>query len=383
MLLLERKEWSVYPTLRLGQIFKGVVMFIYLLLGLFTLTISILTPKRFRVHMYIICLLMVCFVGAFRGIHVGTDTYGYYFNFKWTTFNPNTWNYLANFEVGFNYFIAFFREYISEDYMTFISFLFCVFIILLHMSINKNSKDKLFTLFFFISLGYLGLSFNIMRQMLGIAIISVFLPYITKRNYIYIIAVIITAVLLHISLILLLLLAIYPCISNFLEKNGKVIYTTIVIITLTLALLHINIQAIFLDIVSSLPMVNSTTAKFIGYLSRKASFEFSVFSYLFHSLFFLIVLYMVKDVKNIYLFSYFLGIVFLNLLGNIDPVFARVSELFLFCRIFLFADIWYRIEGKVKKIIFRSGVLFYSIFLLINSLLKNYGEIVPYVNRLF
>jgi hypothetical protein len=356
-------------------------MLIYVLLAIIIFIVFLITPNKIKdSYGYYIAFFTICFVGAFRTIDVGTDTYGYFLNFRGTTFDSSTWNYGTDFEIGFNLFIAFFKKFFSNDYMTFVSALYFIFILFLDKTIKSNTKYKLLALFFFISLGYFGLSLNIMRQMIGLVIIYYFFPYILqgKKSVYYIVAVLLVSISIHISLILLLLLLSFPLISNYLNRKGIVI---ILLASFSVALFQIDIQSLIITILNATPFL--AVPKFMGYLGREASFEFSILSYFFHTFFLILFLYTIPSVKDLYLYSFFLGVVFLNLLGNIDPVFDRVAEIFLFCRIFLFSNLWFNIEGKTKKYIFKFGVVFYSMFLLINSLMKNYGEIVPYINRLF
>ena len=103
--------------------------------------------KRF---VFLLFFIFLSFIGFFRDFDVGLDNVVYEMNFSAATMDPNTWSAYTEFEPGFAFFLALFKTFVSDDYFMFNGFIFLVYMCGVCFLINKESKNVILSLFFFI-----------------------------------------------------------------------------------------------------------------------------------------------------------------------------------------------------------------------------------------
>lgn len=359
-------------------------MLIYILLILFLLFISLIPQKYDKITVPVAVIFMM-FLGFFRANTVGTDIVVYTVNFVGTTANPISWNQGTEFEIGFNYLIVFFKTYISTDPMIFFGCIFIVFMLgILHLFKRYSIRMPL-ALFFLVTLGFYTMSFNIMRQLFGFGIICFLLPTLMdKGKYILsILYIVVIAYLFHRMLNILILLP----IMEFMIGNkflSKIFTKRNIIIALVLSLIIFTqaskIQGLLVYIASNILNLNE---RYLMHLSALAQRDSSFLVTVMQTLFCGYVVIISKKVKNIYLLAYVMGILITNILGGINPLFIRVGALLTFFAIIYFTFLWYNIKEPKVRFYFRLFSCIYSITYIMNSLIKNFGDVVPYENRLF
>ena len=185
-----------------------VVVYLILFMALFPDV-----PKR--KDLLIVGIILLYFIGMFRSLSVGTDNRIYL-----ETFYRTTWESIfrhsdgiqeTKFEVGYAIWIAFFRNILFDNYTVFMSTSFFITMSLFLTFINK-SKDVYIALFIFYALSFYFLSLNIMRQMMGCALILSILPLFIKNKIGLIkfsIWIILVSIGFHKSLIVFLLIVIF------------------------------------------------------------------------------------------------------------------------------------------------------------------------------
>ncbi|MBP3710254.1 MAG: EpsG family protein [Treponema sp.] len=135
--------------------------------------------------------LVLILLGGLRWF-TGTDwiPYQWYFegNYDWASFNKN------GFEKGFA-FLNFFIKHISESYTFFLLIFHALVIIPKICFLQKNSVYPLFSLFLY-WLFYCGDIFAV-RQMLGVSLLIISIPYISNKNIKPFLLLTILATLVH------------------------------------------------------------------------------------------------------------------------------------------------------------------------------------------
>lgn len=122
-------------------------------------------------------------MGATRAASVGTDIKGYSAEFYFIMMNPNTWGQvMGQFELGFAFFMAFFKTYICSEPIYFFHLIFAITFILCCRIIKRYSVDPALSLLFLLGFAYYFSFYNTMRQDLCFTIVSSFLPLVIEKK---------------------------------------------------------------------------------------------------------------------------------------------------------------------------------------------------------
>lgn len=351
-------------------------MEIYFVIILISFFFSIIS-KKYDKYTFPLSFIYLGFIGFFRSSSVGADVEVYSNNFISTTSDPSTWSQYTEFEPGFSYLIVLFKTYISNDPMLFLSFVFLVTLIGFFYFIEKVSDRPIITLFLYITLAYYVISFNAMRQSFALSLLMLFIPYLfkEKKNILFIILVIIISQLIHRVLVVLILLTLYDnkYIQSLFNKRN-------ILISLAIAFL------LFMKkdwIVSQIGYFDFINPRYLMHLRAIPEVEASPITTFSHTFFCALSVLVSYDTKNKYLFSYVLGIIFLNLLSAINTLFIRVADVFLILGLIYITHLWCNIPNIKIRYFYRFACICYVITYITNFIFKNFGFIVPYSNRLF
>lgn len=186
-------------------------MFFYFGLVLFLIVFSF---SRFKYKDYFVFVILLFFM-ACRGENVGVDLENYLPTYSWArSMSWEEYFYNVNMERGFlllNKFMSFFWS-TSRGYIVLTSILMMW---LLKRYVEQYSEDKIFSYILYIMLGYYGMSFNIIRQMLAVLVLLQSLEYIRNRNFKKFICIYLIAVMVHYTAVVFIILYfIYPIKIN-------------------------------------------------------------------------------------------------------------------------------------------------------------------------
>ncbi|WP_142462784.1 EpsG family protein [Klebsiella michiganensis] len=351
-------------------------MEVYLLLYVI-LTFFIFLPKNTDKLTYPLAFCILLIVGAFRGSTVGTDILVYYRNFAPITFNEITWNVYTPFEPGFNLLMAFFKEYITNDYYAFYSFLFVITFSLLSFFIYKCSVRPIYSLFLLYSLFYYFSLFNYMRQYLALVLCLVYLYLYIERRWFnlifYEVAVVFTAINIHISL---LTFTILPFIHLFL--TNRVISKKILVLILLMAVCFFYFKSYLINIlVWATEFLSERYANYIRWgLYENASYS-SIEMLMVASLC-LIVILVVEDKRNLFFYIYFISVIFRIVFVPMVPMLGRVYFLYEIVSCIYFVNVYYSLNNRNIKLIFGLALLCFSLVFFTRGVINNANDVIPY-----
>lgn len=127
--------------------------------------------------------------------------------------------------------------------------------------------------------------------------------------------------------------------------------------------------------------------RYVGYIvtSSDAEVTISKLSSLMNVIF---AMYVVKicpqeKINNYLLQTYILSIVLSNLLGSFSDLFLRIALNLSFFELFVYSYLWSNIKSRKEMLRFRYFVVLYGLIIFVKAIVKNFGDIVPYVNQLF
>ncbi|HBT3853780.1 EpsG family protein [Klebsiella pneumoniae] len=350
-------------------------MFIYFLILLFLL-LSIFLKRKYDTVTFFISVVILFLVGFLRGDNVGTDIGIYTCNFKQISFNPATWNYCTKFEDGFNYLIAFYKDFVTKEPTLFFRAIFIFAFFGFVNFIRKESDRPILTLFFFYIFHYYFYNFNIMRQFLGLGIILGLYPYVKTKTSLLFITIATTAFLFHNTLFILLFLLIFKLNWSEALKKKKLLLIPV--------LLSYCLFILKGPVISFAHSIYFLSERYTMHLRGEAAVDSSTITITLHTLFCLFCIFISsKNTPREYLFSYVLGIFILNVMGTINPLFIRVANCFLIFNIIYYTYLWYHTENQLLRIIFKFSVIMYGFVYFTNSIIKDFGGIVPYTVWVF
>ena len=90
-----------------------------------------------------------------------------------------------------------------------------------------------------------------------------------------------------------------------------------------------------------------------------------------------------EKINNYLLQTYILSIVLSNLLGSFSDLFLRIALNLSFFELFVYSYLWSNIKSRKEMLRFRYFVVLYGLIIFVKAIVKNFGDIVPYVNQLF
>lgn len=338
--------------------------------------------KRF---IFLLFFIFLSFIGFFRDFDVGLDNVVYEMNFSAATMDPNTWSAYTEFEPGFAFFLALFKTFVSDDYFMFNGFIFLVYMCGVCFLINKESKNVILSLFFFIILLYYTASFNIMRQCTALGLFCFTFPLLRNKKFVlYETFVLLLTFLVHRSMIVFSILPLcYNSKVQSIITNKKTVYI----------LLACSYVCVFMTsyLYRFIPMLSQYVSflgdRYVLYakMSSQAEETISIYSSLLKTVFAIYVVHIssIRTRGSLSYFAYILGIIFSNVFGAFSSLFIRLPFNLLFLQIILFSNLWYEIPNTRKRQMFKLSVCLINFVLFTNAMIKNFDFVVPYINRLF
>lgn len=357
-----------------------IYFFLYFFLALSLLVNKTKVQERNIAYAFLFVLMIL---GISRSLSVGVDNKVYSMNFNSTTSNPGTWSMYTEFEVGFNILIVFFKNFISKDYYVFMSFLYVTWIVAYYRYTKIFNKGYLLPLFLSMGLMLFFTSYNIMRQYFALSLYSFALPLLLKKRYYsYIIVCVCIGFFFHRSVVVLAIVGIL-----FLDKFDF-IYThkKVIIVVLFFSYFLNFFSEILLGIFNRyISLFDFFGERYTGYISH-AEFEedkSSKLSALLDTIVACVAIYSLNAKDRFYkLFVIFLScnVLAQNVLGPLFVLFLRIAYNFVIIKAFIFSSI---IKDKSKKynIVINGIIYLYCTIIFTKAVLKNFGGIVPYVER--
>ncbi len=352
---------------------------IYGILGIALL----LVKKRQERQIALAFLFVFLILGISRSLSVGTDNLVYSMNFNSTTNNPESWSRYTEFEVGFNWLIVLFKNFISKDYYVFMSFLYIVWIIAYYRYLNIFNVGYLLPVFLSMSLCLFTTPYNIMRQYFALSIYSFVFPLLLKdRKITYAIACVCIGFLFHRSVVTLAIVGVLLLDKfNFLFQNKKLI---IMIIAFSFLLNFASdfLLSIFNKYIGFFEFLGD---RYTGYISH-AEYEDdkgSKLSALLDTVMACVAVYSLNEKGKFYkLFVIFTccGVLIQNILGPLFVIFLRVATNFKWVQPFVYASIMLDKSKRYNKIV-NLVICLYCMVIFFKALIKGFANVVPYVDR--
>lgn len=364
-------------------------MLIYFII-LFICFIAFYTTKReYRNLVFWLLIFFLFFIGAFRGLDVGTDLHGsYYEKFYHISLNPASWDYGSEMESGFCFYMAFLKKQIFNSYEFFYATSFFIFMSGMIFVIRRYSSNLLLCLFFFILFLHYTWAFNGIRQAIAISLVAFTFPLLEDfkkcKIIIYELLIIYITFRWHRTCIVFVILPLF-FISEV--KTWFSNHRTLIMIIIACSYAFVFLSSYLYKYVSDfVDYVSFLGSRYEGYVSSSVNTEKtrSVYTALLQTAFALYVSYIIpkKYLGNIWYILFAIGIIISNFLGAFTALFTRVAANYLFFDMLLFSFLWYRVPFKIQNQ-FRFFVIIYGLIFFSNSMLKNFGEVVPYYNWLF
>lgn len=336
-----------------------------------------LSLRFYRNKALIVCILCYMVILAIlRAKTVGTDTDGYAEDFYKLQSLERGANYIRHiWEYGYIASIVLFKKF-SNDYLLFISLTFVPVIVGTVKFIKDSQVNFAYAIFVFFTLGFYFDSFNLMRQMMVVAIITAALPLLYKQKYVVFGIVIITiSFLFHQSeMIFLFLIPLHFLVTNKkMDLNKDLLYISLI---LSFAVFYIG-NSILVDLFSSFAF-----AHYLDYITVNNNTDHGNMYSLAYTLFAMIVVY-VKNKKN-YIFEtyvYSFSIVLFNIFNTFSMFGSRVAVDFMFFMIILLPQMLFDSQTKHRKLFFYVTLMFCFGIFISKYVIANMSEINPYKFR--
>lgn len=339
--------------------------------------------SRMKNDKYIWALIIVflTFIGAFRTINVGTDTGAwYYYNWVMTTFDPSTWNHFTPFEPGYNLFIAFVKQYISNEYIAVYGLTFIIGFGCISYVMRKYSVNSWFSVLLLYAFCFYFSYMNLMRQTLSMSICYVFIMAYLSRKInliVYILLIFTISILIHGTAVFFLVIPIFRLLEN---KRIKKIYLYAILFLCVLIFVKPDLIRSVISLSSSVLSV-----RYYSYVEWGLQLDsnYSLLEQIMYVCLGLLLVYYNKgDKYKTLLFVYIFAVVLRGMFINVIPIISRVVSLGMISLIIIIPNMTTDITDKKMRLLFIAAILIISLIVFINALEHNYSEVVPYSNVL-
>lgn len=333
-----------------------------------------LSLRFYKNKTLIVCILCyMTILAVLRAKTVGTDTAGYAEDFYKLKSLERGANYIRHiWEYGYIASIILFKKF-SNDYLLFISLTFIPIIIGTIKFIKDSQVNFAYAIFVFFTFGFYFDSFNLMRQMMVIAIIVSALPLLHKQKYIvFAIVTIIFSFLFHQSEIMFLLLIPihYFVCHGILKLNKKWLYFLLIF---SFVVFYIG-NSVLVNLFSSFAF-----AHYLEYITVNNNTETGNMYSFVYTLFAIIVIY-VKNDKNYIFESYVfsLSVVMFNIFNTFSMFGSRVAIDFMFFMVILLPQMLFDCQTKHRKLFLYITLIFCFGTFVFKYVISNMSEINPY-----
>lgn len=337
-------------------------MYIYILV---ILAIILLYNKinNKKINVYDIILLLILILVCGLRDRVGTD-YGLY-KFYYNNIDQN-----SRFEIGFRFLIELSNK-IGMSYNTFLILIAAITITLFYVAIKKYSSKPAASIFFFVALGYYAYSFNIIRQMLAIAITLYGINYIKEKKFFKYLILILIASSFHSTALIMI-----PIYFLLKLKNNKKNNIILVFICVILPFLY---NTIFTFIVTNFEQY-SAYATINDYTYTEPGIGTYVIGMVNFVLFILFAinrkkLYKLEDTNDIYLKMFSYSLLFTSL-SFVNSIAARGGYYLSIYIIYLLPNIGTCLFKTTNKSFEILVILFFILYYFIHII--SFNEMLPY-----
>lgn len=366
-------------------------MNIYVLITIISTCLLLFNISRKKqLPIAVLFVVFMIFVGAFRGMSVGTDTLWYRNNWVSMTFDPKTWNRYTPFEPGFNFYIAFVKSFVSNSYYFIYTSVF-LFTYLFYLLTIKKATIPLGLFFSFLWMTHCYMdTMNIMRQCLAMSICVYLFVLYDKGNIkllSFVLFVLSVMFLLHKSSAVFLLTPLFR--KDFI---GKILSTSNMIVILFLAIFGSVFLSDFIgDNLILLSGVFGERADSFIETTNKIGLTERAGGYIGFFLYGFFLILFSKNRRNSYFYIGFVGFVLVFLLSSYLRDLSRLALNYSFLLIIYLSQNWGKpgvINNKPSKkysIIYtvcEIGMIIYWINALIGGTLYDKAYL-PYSNYLF
>lgn len=362
-------------------------MLIYYILLILCFVLSLDDDKKRQRPFYFALLILLIFIGAFRGLNVGADLSGSYLEkYFFINMNPMSWDAGSEMEPGFCFYLAYLKTHFGS-YQLFYALSFAITMLCIHFLINRYSRNPVLSIFFLVLLHYYTWPFNAIRQGMAIGFVFLTIPLLEKQSLFRILIFEVLILLItfgwHRTCIVFTILPILfrrDFRVRFAKKRERIYF--VLIVSYLIVLSSEFVHQFYAQFASSIQFLGE---RYSGYAYASADSEHtkSALSALLQTGIALYITYIVpkKVLSNPFYILYIAGMVISNVLGAYNALFLRVGTNLLYFSIILFANLWY--NNHLKNLdLYKITVVLYGLILFSNTLLKNFGYYVPYTNWL-
>lgn len=332
-------------------------MIIYVILWFLLLFSS--AKKKYSMYIYIIIPFLVIPLGL-RTLDVGTDTHTYKNIFD----NIRILNrsYIEPMWFVLNKFVLLLGGGFSS-LMLLVSFI--TIYPVMRVASNESENPNL-SLFFYYSLCFYGMAFNISRQILAISFILVAYSYLNKKKIMKFVLMVCFAALFHLSSII----ALGALVFDKIKLTSKRIY------------IMLCSSFFFGTFMLNDSVISLVAGKYSSYILSSEGYRDSlvlpiILTVILNLLFIFLYIYSQKEIKSSLWFKIYLLSVIINNLSYTLILGSRLLLVFSIAQIIYFVSFIYNNRIKQKWIAF-SFILLYVLILFLRMILTNGGEIVPY-----
>lgn len=325
-------------------------------------------------------ILFMFFLAIFRDITVGTDTLGYYDDYVMIHSFDDEYKIYHDFESGFIALIVFFKSFITQSYLPFVSLIFFPFFIGLLHFVRYKCVSLPLALFFMYMWGLYFQSYNIMRQMMVIGLIFMNIHWLYESKYWkFAIWVVSISLLFHrsgITTLLFIPLHYWITVKSYMPSK-KVLYILIII-----SFSVYFVGKTFLQGILS-PIIMLYDRSYLGYLTyeNESSGYFMAFG---NTMSTCLMLYIYKKGRfNFEMIGFIIGIIIFNFMNAFSANGVRLATYWIPFGLIVFPYVLSCIaKGNKKEKFCIVIILLYLITLFVNNYyIGNINEVNPYILR--
>ena len=118
---------------------------------------------------FFLFLVFLWFLATFRSLDIGNDTFNYYTIFKTMCNNGDYSMWIGRYEIGY-LLLNKFLSYITSNFTIFLAIINTFIYSAYYNFIKKYSRNKMFSLFIFVTLGFWGTTVNTIRLQIAVAL---------------------------------------------------------------------------------------------------------------------------------------------------------------------------------------------------------------------
>lgn len=329
-------------------------------------------------HAFVVLMLIMTFMGVFRGLNVGSDHAGWEQDFY--IIKSFGSSYYHDFEIGYVSLILFFKHF-SNDWLWFSGLTFLVPMIGTFYFIKQYKISYAWAIFIFYIFGIYFAAFNSMRQYMAICSIAAFSYLLNEKKYlIFALLTIAVALLLHKStIIMLLLIPIHLFVQN---KHIHKVYLYLIII-FSYLLSYVDVKIIILPILAILDFIG-LAGDYSQYASSEAHLNSNIYALVLTLYVLLLVFVSDNNDFSSEKYTVVLFIVLYNIFNLLSIYGTRVAYPFEYYLIVYVPMLLKKLNGTRNGIILKIATLVCGLgYFLACFAISNVSSVNPYENWLF